>query len=249
MPTFQSPSVARITRFTPPLMKFFRAISIRELDARCRHSSSRPLRAASARRISALSLVDSSTQPLLPAYTTMATRSSVAELVNEQAEALFQKREPLRGLHRAGDIDEKDEVARRAFVLRDFAALEPDADEPVRGRPRARGDFHRGGERRTALRLRVVVGEVVQQLLDPHRALRRELLLIEETAHDGVARGVHIGAEGRERILADGEKGVVGDRVEGVGGGGVGLDSLAIQASSRSFAQFTNRSKLRLVKA
>ena len=147
----------------------------------------------------------------------------LAELVDEQAEALLQEREPVRGLHGAGHVDEKDEVARRAFVFRDLAAFEPDADEPVRGRPRAGGDFHRGGERRVALRLRVVVGEVVEQLLDPYRAFGRELPLIEEAADDGVTRGVHIDAEGRERILAHGEKGVVGDRVEGLGVGGLAL--------------------------
>ena len=49
---------------------------------------------------------------------------------------------------------------------------------------------------------RVVVGEVVDQLLDADRVLRRRLALIQEAANVGVRRGVDVGGERGQRLRA-----------------------------------------------
>jgi hypothetical protein len=51
-------------------------------------------------------------------------------------------------------------------------------DEAVLGLPRARRELVGDRERRVALGLRVVVAEVVHELLDAHGVLRRELALV-----------------------------------------------------------------------
>ena len=48
------------------------------------------------------------------------------------------------------------------------------------------------GERRTAARFRVVVGEVVDQFLDADGVRRRQLVVVEKPPHVGVRRGVDI---------------------------------------------------------
>ena len=50
-------------------------------------------------------------------------------------------------------------------------------------------------------RTRVVVGEIIDQLLHPHGIHRRQAAIIQKTAHIGVAAGVHVDAEGGNRLL------------------------------------------------
>jgi hypothetical protein len=95
------------------------------------------------------------------------------------------------GLHRAADIDEEDEIARRALVLGHLAALSPMRTSGARaqGTP----PLHRRGEGRIAFWLRIVVAEVVDN--SSMRSAPSGVAVIEETPHDRVARGVHIDAE------------------------------------------------------
>ena len=59
-----------------------------------------------------------------------------------------------------------------------------------------------GGERGlAACRRRIVVGEVVDQLLDAHRIGLRQHALVERGAHEGVGGGVHVDGEGGDRLL------------------------------------------------
>ena len=113
-----------------------------------------------------------------------------------------------------GDVDQEDEVARRppvagrsAWPVRPIRASRCSAfqGQPATSTWTANGVVARRG--------RVVVGEVVEQLLDPDRVLRRQRALVEEPADVGVAGGVDVDRERRERLVPDAEERVVDDVV------------------------------------
>jgi hypothetical protein len=83
--------------------------------------------------------------------------------------------------------------------------------------PRAGGQLGRDREGRLAGRLGIVVAEVVEQLLDAHGVLRRELALHQEATDVGVGGRVHVDREGGERVLRRGQEGVVLDPVVRLG--------------------------------
>ena len=62
-----------------------------------------------------------------------------------------------------------------------------------------------------------VVVEVVDQLLDPYRVDGRTPSVIDETAHVGVRRPVHVDGERRQRIGLDAEESVLHDVGVGLG--------------------------------
>ncbi len=78
--------------------------------------------------------------------------------------------------HRARHIDQKNQVRRRPRLRRDLAPLDADAHQPTLRRPRRRDHREIRRERLavTRRRSRVAIGEIVDQLLDPHRILRRQ---------------------------------------------------------------------------
>ena len=103
--------------------------------------------------------------------------------------------------HRTGDIDEECQIARRQLLDRNFPRLHADPEKLVRWRPRADAHLARDGDRIVALRLRIAVLEVVDELLKPHGALRRlPLPLGQITTHRSVARSVDVESECRERL-------------------------------------------------
>src|SRR5262249_10297575 len=59
--------------------------------------------------------------------------------------------------------------------------------------------------------LRVVVGEVVDQLFDADRVTRRQLAVAQEAPDVAVGGAVDVDAEGGERVRRDGEKRILGD--------------------------------------
>jgi hypothetical protein len=58
------------------------------------------------------------------------------------------------------------------------------------------------------LRPGIVVVEIVDQLLDPHRVARRQAALVEEPADIGIAGGVDVDREGRDRVIGDDDDGI-----------------------------------------
>ena len=123
-----------------------------------------------------------------------------AELVDEDAERLLEQFDLL--VHGPGGIDEEDEVAGGNVLRVHRAGLESDAEEPVAGLPGAVGEFAGDGEGLVAGGLRVVVGEVVDELLQAHGVAGREaVVLLQVAAGVGVARAVHVDGERRERVL------------------------------------------------
>ncbi len=105
------------------------------------------------------------------------------QLLGEHAEAIEGERELVGTIHRPGDIDQQNEVQRRAFVVLDVVTLQPDVDELAALRPRRRGDGNRCREWLfAAVGEGVVVVEIVDELFDPHRVLRRQSAVREEAA-------------------------------------------------------------------
>ena len=91
-------------------------------------------------------------------------------------------------------------------VLRDLAALETDAHQPVLGIPRTAGDFDVGRERVFAARLRIIVFEIIDHLLDAHGVGRRHPAFVQEPADVRVGRRVNVNGKRGERMIQRGEK-------------------------------------------
>ena len=137
-----------------------------------------------------------------------------AQLVHEQAERLLHQRQLVGGCIEPDDVDQEHEVARRQLAAVDRAA--PGARSRTsrcsgcHGRRADLGRRRRTGARRAAPR--VVVGEVVHQLLDAHRVARagaarrvrkRRTLLYDarSTSTEKVERGSR--GDGEERVVVD----------------------------------------------
>ncbi len=86
--------------------------------------------------------------------------------------------------------------------------------ECVPGRVR---DLGRDRERVIAVGVGVVVGEVVDQLLDAHGVLGRPLPLVDEAPHVAVRGAVHVDGECRQRVRRHAEEDVLDDGVVGLG--------------------------------
>jgi hypothetical protein len=89
-------------------------------------------------------------------------------VVDQAHEAVLEQRQLVLLGHRARHVDQEHEVARLADAERQHLALQADLHELVAVRPRARRDLGADRERPVVGRLRVVVVEVIDQLLDAH---------------------------------------------------------------------------------
>ena len=124
-------------------------------------------------------------------------------------------------LHRAGDVDQKDEVAGGPLGLVDGPGGDADAGEPVLGVPRAARDLDVHGEGMLARfrGRRIVIGEVIQHFFNADRVFGRQHVLAEKPADVGIAGGVDVDREGRELFGGGAMKRVVDDLVVGLAGG------------------------------
>ena len=77
--------------------------------------------------------------------------------------------------------------------------------------PRRRRDIGGHRERVRTGRLRILIGEVVHQLLDAHGIGRRQVAAHEEPAHVAVRGAVHVDREGGKRVVARVEEAVLVD--------------------------------------
>ncbi len=143
----------------------------------------------------------------------------LAELFDQALEAPLDQGELVGLLHRAGDVDQEDEVAGRPLGLIDGSGGDADAGQPVLGIPGAAGDLDMHGEGMLARfrGRRVVIGEVIQHLFDAHRVPGRQHVLGEKAADVGIAGGVDVDREGRERLAGRPVERVVDDLVVGLG--------------------------------
>ena len=134
---------------------------------------------------------------------------ALGHALHERAQSLLDERQPFGGLHRAGDVDEENEIARRPFVAREFLALERHAQQTMPGIPGTARGFDVRAERLLVRRRRVTIREVVDQLLNAHRIARRKLIGIQKPPHVCIRAGVHIDGERGERSLARGAEGIL----------------------------------------
>ena len=123
-----------------------------------------------------------------------------AQLPHQERQGLLQERQLVRVPHRAGDIDEEDQVRGRQFFPGEIACREADAHQPVVAVEGAGAHLGAQGERFAALRPGIVIGKGIDHLLDAHRARGRQAAVLDKAADIGVAGGVDIDAEGGQGI-------------------------------------------------
>ena len=146
-----------------------------------------------------------------------------------------QARSHLKAMRIARNIRQVRVWSRNPDHAQQFAERESQAHgipvEPMFTVPRAGVDLDVRGERGTVARRGIVVGEVVDQLLDADGVLRRELAVGQELSDVAVRGRVHVDGEGRKRVLDGTAEGVLGDvvirlgvvaRFEDLGGNGHG---------------------------
>ena len=123
----------------------------------------------------------------------------VGEIRRQHRQRGFDERQLARVDHRARHVDQEDEIARRDVRRVDAPRLKADERQAMRRVPRTVANRRRDRERLAVARVGVVEGEIVDQLLDPHRVLRRRLSEIQEAADVGVRGRIHVGRKGRQR--------------------------------------------------
>ena len=200
-PTLKSPSVARMTRLLPSEMKCSLRDVVGELDPGA--AGGRAARLQPVDRLAGSSVLSAP----LRRRQHQARRAGVdddghpvllAKLLHQRAERLLDQRQLVGRLHRARDVDQEHEVARRQVSGRD--ATRPGGRSGRAGAPAPRGTTPTSvvhGERVRPLRSGIAIGEVVDQLLDPDRVLRRQRALAQEAADVAVRGRVHVDREGR----------------------------------------------------
>ena len=147
----------------------------------------------------------------------MATVSSGLERRQQQPEGIAQKRQLVRRVHRPGRVDEEDKIGTRRLRCRRHIALDADPHQLRLGIPWRGHDGDIRLERRVqAVGCRVVVREVVDELLHANRVRGRQYTLVEPRPHEGVGRGVDVDGEGRDRLFGDDLDRVRVERLEAV---------------------------------
>ena len=137
------------------------------------------------------------------------------QAVEEELHGAHHQRQLVGRVHRTRDVEQEDQVAARHFLGIEIVALDADVDQLVAGLPGAGRHDHAGREGPGALgRQRIVVVEVVDQLLDAHGVLLRHHAAIQLAPHEGVGSRVDVDREGRDRVLGDPLDRVLCDRLE-----------------------------------
>ena len=106
------------------------------------------------------------------------------------------------GRHGTGYIDQKHQVDRRTLITLKLIAFKPQAQENRLGVPGAGSGLGvQGKGSLVLLGHRIVIGEIIDHLLHPHRVPGRHAPLVQNAAHIGIGAGVHVNAEGGNRVL------------------------------------------------
>ena len=145
----------------------------------------------------------------------------LGELINQERHRLLHQWQLVLAAHRAGDVQQEDQVAGAPLIAFDLAPLEPHANQSMLGLPRALGHLHVDREGHLVVGLWVVVAEVVDHLLDPHRIGRRQPTLAQETPYVGVRCRIDVDGESGKRIGVGREELVFGNLVVLLGAGNV----------------------------
>ena len=125
-----------------------------------------------------------------------------AEPVRQHRKRCLHQRQFVLGIHGAGHVDQEHQIGGRTFFARNIKSLDPDPQQPRFRIPRSQRHVGRDRKRPCAvLRRRIVIAEIVEHFLGPHRFGRRGLPLCQETADIGVGTGIDINREGGHRFL------------------------------------------------
>ena len=126
------------------------------------------------------------------------------QLPGKLAHRGLDQRQLVGAAHRSRHIEQEDQIGGRAFLFGQFIPGEPDAQQARVGIPRAHRDIGIDRERLLeTVRPVVVVAEVIDEFLGPHRALGRQLAFGNEPAGIGIGAGVDIDREGRDGFAGD----------------------------------------------
>src|SRR5262245_54227825 len=136
-----------------------------------------------------------------------------AELIGQDAQTILNQRKFVLWLHRATDVHQEDQVRRRPLVPGDLPALNSHAEKPMLGSPWTGGDFRNAGEWIFSRRLRVIITEVVQQLLDTYGTSWWNLIRFEKPADVCIAARIDVHAEGGQLVFLCREERVINDAV------------------------------------
>ena len=141
------------------------------------------------------------------------------QLIREKAQALLHEGELIGLVHGSGDIDEEDKITLPA-VHPNIAGFDSDACEAVGGLPGCFSDGCRNGEGCfSALWELVIVGEVIDELLNAHGIGRWSSARVQEAADIGIGGGVYVDGESGQRLLGGLGQGIFGDRCVGLARG------------------------------
>jgi len=132
----------------------------------------------------------------------------LGHLLHQHQHGLLEQGQLVRLVHGTGHVHQKDEVRRRQGGLVQILRLEADAYQLVARLPGTGAEFGGDGER-LLFRFGIVIGKIVDHLLDAHRAHRRQLAGGDQAADVAVGGGVHVDGEGGEGVVAHVDEGVV----------------------------------------
>jgi len=126
-----------------------------------------------------------------------------------QRQALLEQGQLVSALHRAGGVDQEHQIQWRTVFDNRIAALNGDMHQLRIRVPGGAGHGHCGTERGTVgVGSQVVIGEIVDHFLDPHRAVGRQLASHQGRADDRIRRRVDVDGKGRHRGFSGDFQGV-----------------------------------------
>ena len=120
----------------------------------------------------------------------------------EPGQRRFDQRQLVGIVHRARYVEQEDQIGRRAARLRQIVSAQADPHELRLTVPRRGGGIERDGEGcATIRRARIIVAEIIDHLLGPHRGGWRQLPLRQIAAGIGIGAGIDIDREGGDRLV------------------------------------------------
>ena len=125
------------------------------------------------------------------------------QLARQQGQRTLQQRQFVLGMHRTGHIDQKHQVGRLELIRGNRRGAHRDAQQAGVRIPGIWPVLQVDRKGLVALGQRILIAEVVDQLLDAHRIRRRQAAVHQHAAHIGIGTGIDIQAEGGDRIFGN----------------------------------------------
>ena len=113
-------------------------------------------------------------------------------------------------IHAAGYVHEEHKIGRRQVFLCRVLCLDTDFDQLGFRLPWRINGFGMNGKWTAVSRQWIVIREVIDDFLNPYSIFRRLFSIVQKSADVGVAAGIDIDAECRNRLLGNGFDRLVG---------------------------------------